>query len=264
MQNFLTAHLARASKLGHLALSTPRIHLDIPLEPGSEVTIKGTAYAHAIRVLRLKVNSPLILFCHGPFDYPAKITHIDRHVAIALISERTDNPMESAISIHLGLAISKSDHMDFAIQKSVELGVTSISPLQSSRSIFNASKTNPLKITRKLQRWHDIIISASEQSGRSEIPRLHPVTAFQEWLLLSNSSLKILLDHRADSGFKSLTPATSIDLLIGPEGGFTEEETKIALGLGFSQIRIGPRILRTETAPLAAITAIQLLWGDLG
>jgi 16S rRNA (uracil1498-N3)-methyltransferase len=243
-------------------LGSPRLFVDSPLAPQGEIALTPSAFSHAVRVLRLKESAELVLFNGDGWDYPARLVRIERRQAWARISERRQNPAEGPLRIHLGLGISKSGRMDQAIQKAVELGVTAITPLLCERSVVRLDKQAG---QRKWEHWRGVVISACEQSGRALLPELERPRAVEAWLApLPAESLKLLLAPDADSGLSSQPPNREIVLLIGPEGGISQSEQSRAINHGFKSIRLGGRILRTETAPLAAIAALQTLWGDFG
>jgi len=158
----------------------------------------------------------------------------------------------------LGVGISRGERMDFAIQKSVELGVFAITPLLTERGVVQLRAERQAK---RMAHWQGVLVSACEQSGRSRMPTLHPSATLGDWLATQRDGL--MLYHRAADTLASVPhPGSSLKLLVGPEGGLSEEERAMALASGFRGVRLGPRVLRTETAPLAAIAAIQALWGD--
>jgi 16S rRNA (uracil1498-N3)-methyltransferase len=179
----------------------------------------------------------------------------------AKINRLTPVNNETSISIHLAQAISSGDRMDFTIQKAVEMGVASIQPITSQRSVVKLSGERAEKRT---SHWQNVAISACEQCGRATVPVVKAPLSLSQWLSTINSSeLLITLAPNAGLSLKNIpAPKTDIHLLIGAEGGLTDDEIKLSIQQGFKAIRLGKRILRTETAPLAAIAAMQTLWGD--
>jgi 16S rRNA (uracil1498-N3)-methyltransferase len=162
--------------------------------------------------------------------------------------------------LQLGLGISKGERMDFAVQKAVELGVAAITPLFTERCMVKLDST---RLAKRHEHWWGILVSACEQSGRRRLPVLHPAAGLTDWL--ENASPGLLLDHRAGQGLSQLPrPAGGLSLLVGPEGGLSGHEREQARHAGLVGVRMGPRVMRTETAPLAAIAAMQVLWGDMG
>jgi 16S rRNA (uracil1498-N3)-methyltransferase len=170
---------------------------------------------------------------------------------------------ESPLTVFLGQGLSRGDRMDYTLQKAVELGVKTILPLLTQRSVTDLQDA---RVAKRLQHWQKIIIGACEQSGRNQVPRILQPIALTNWLKNDHPrGLKLVLDPRADQRLQRITPSSQeLTLLIGPEGGFTPDELQLAQTKGFLPAQLGPRILRTETAAVAALTAVQVLWGDLG
>ncbi|MGD8525135.1 MAG: 16S rRNA (uracil(1498)-N(3))-methyltransferase [Thioalkalispiraceae bacterium] len=240
----------------------PRIYIDKPLSTGDSIQLDEPAFQHAIKVLRLRVDDQIILFNGIAGEYPASLIEVSKKQAVAHIEQFLDNDSESSLAVHLALGISKGERMDFAIQKAVELGVTEITPVYSERCVVNLDAKREAK---RLQHWQGIIISACEQCGRNRIPVLHkPVDIRKHMSLLPETDLKLTLSPYAEQNLKQLpVPGKAVLILIGPEGGLSQQEISAAKQHGFTAVRMGPRILRTETAALTAISAIQVLWGDL-
>jgi len=236
-----------------------RIYHANPLTTGQLVELDKLASNHLLKVLRLKNDSIFKLFNGDGFEYTARLV-VSGKKAVANIQQATKNDNESSLGIHLFQGISKGDRMDIAIQKSVELGVTSITPVITERTVVNLKGEREQK---KLHHWKSIAISACEQSGRNFLPQIQPVCRLTNIFDNSFNDLKLLLDPLSNSSLKSLIPEKNIQILIGPEGGLSDTEIKLAMNNGFCGVKLGPRILRTETAALAAITSAQLLWGDL-
>jgi 16S rRNA (uracil1498-N3)-methyltransferase len=202
----------------------------------------------------------ITLFNGDGREYQAQLSVCRKDVAQAKVIAASDLKPPPPISIHLAIGISKGERMEFALQKSVELGVMEITPLFTQRCVVRLQGE---RLEKRLNHWRKIIIAACEQSGRCRIPQLHPAIDLAPWLDGRNGG-GILLDHRSTNSLPDLpAPTGSVCLLIGPEGGLDEDERKLATTAGFEGVRLGPRIMRTETAPLAAIAGIQLLWGDL-
>ena len=239
----------------------PRIYLASQLESSQSVELNEHAFQHVIKVLRLKQDAKLILFDGKGSEYRARLEDIKKKSALARIEEKIVNNSESTLSIHLGLGISKGERMDYAIQKAVELGVKEITPLFTDFCVVNLDEK---RIQKRLQHWQGVIISACEQCGRNFLPILNPVKTLTHWSEESHE-LCIVLDPVAKNTLNTITPEKNlISLLIGPEGGLSANEiSELNRKKNFYPIRFGPRILRTETAAVSAITAIQILWGDL-
>jgi len=241
----------------------PRIYINSALNAGNDIQLDDRAFQHAIKVLRLRENDKIILFNGQGGEYLATLSDVNKKLAHAHIDSFDDKDTESILAIHLALGISKGERMDFAIQKAVELGVTEITPLYTEHCVVNLDAKREAK---RLQHWQGVIISACEQSGRSQLPKLHtPIDLRRNFNDLPAHKVKLTLNPYATKSLKQITaPNNEVLILIGPEGGLSEEEIKTAEKQGYESIRMGPRILRTETAALTAISTIQLLWGDLG
>ncbi len=225
-----------------------------------EVVLDQEESHYARNVLRLRSNDKVTLFNGQGIDYEAEVIEVNKKNLIVSILDANEITAESHLSIHLGLGIAKSDKMDFSIQKSVELGVCQITPLFTLRTVV---KLNNEKQLHKMRHWQKIAINACEQCGRTSIPQINKPMAFSQWILCKNE-LCLLLDPLAKKTFTSITKKpTTINMLIGPEGGFDQKEKEVARIAGFMPLRLGPRILRTETAAICALAAMQVLWGDI-
>ncbi|WP_027671770.1 16S rRNA (uracil(1498)-N(3))-methyltransferase [Rheinheimera baltica] len=238
----------------------PRIYHSGEITVKQDFALDDDAANHVGRVLRMPVGSELILFNGDGFNYSARISSCDKKRVSVQVSEQEKNPVESPLKIHLGQGISRGDRMDFAIQKAVELGVTEITPLFTERC---GVKLDGERLTKRNEQWQKIAISACEQSGRSIVPIVHPAIPLQNWLAQQTKELKLTLHPWANDTIKTLIPNLNIRLVIGPEGGFSEQEMTQTAAAGFTGIQLGPRVLRTETAALTAISALQLQFGDL-
>lgn len=238
-----------------------RSYVDLPLETGARIRLPEKSVRHMVRVLRLAVNDQLLLF-NGldGFDYQARISSIGRNEVIADIYGVCGEPEPLPdLRIHLLQGISRGERMDLAMQKATELGVFSITPLFTEHCV---SRLSGDRLKKKQSHWQGVVASACEQSGRRRLPTLFSATRFQEWQNTSGTSA-VMLDHQADIALPDLPcPYGDILILIGPEGGFSEQEKTAAENSGVKRVRLGPRVMRTETAPLAAIAAIQTCWGD--
>lgn len=218
--------------------------------------------AHYVRtVLRLKKDSSLIVFDGSGGEYAATISEASKKRVAVELGQRQERSVESNLAINLGLAISRGDKMDWAVQKAVELGVNEIAPLVTERCVVQLKGD---KREQRLAHWRKIVQHASEQSGRTVLPALRPITDLNDWVD-QQSGLRIFLDPYAETNLTQLRPQDhQVTLLSGPEGGFADHEREIAKAAGFLPVRLGARILRTETAALASIAALQTLWGDFG
>ncbi|KFZ30380.1 16S rRNA methyltransferase [Pseudidiomarina salinarum] len=240
----------------------PRIyHPASDLTPGSSVSLSEEAASHVGRVLRMEADQQLELFNGDGYNYQARITSSSKRAVEVIIEEKQPNPSESPVAVHLGQGISRGDRMDFVLQKSVELGVTDITPLFTERC---GVKLTGERLEKKQQQWQKIVIAACEQSGRSQVPVVHKPVVMAAWFSDLAPALRLTLDPYADKPLREqqLTQQR-VQLLIGPEGGFSDTEIALAAEHGFLPVRLGPRVLRTETAALAALTVIQYQFGDL-
>lgn len=239
-----------------------RLYQTTSLESGQLVSLDKNPSHHLIRVLRAKKGSEVTLFNGDGYEYLADLAEDSPKHCQLQIKQKIKIENESPLKITLLQGISRSDRMDSCIQKSIELGVHAIIPVLCQRTGM------PLKGERadkKLHHWQQIAISACEQSGRCIIPTIQPVTSFAEAIQSGESAAKLILEPGARLSFNSLSkPEKEVSILIGPEGGFTDEEIQQAIDNNFTSISLGPRILRTETAGPACIAISQILWGDLG
>jgi len=236
-----------------------RLYVDSPLNVGGRIELDDDA-AHYVRsVLRLKQDQAIVVFNGQGGEYHARFSEVSRKAVRVEIESHVARDVESPLAIHLGLGISRGDRMDWAVQKAVELGVTQLTPLITERCVI---KFNDDKKQQRFDHWHGIIRHAAEQSGRTCLPTLHPVASFAEWAD-AQTGLRVFLDPYASQSLHDVTPENQrLTLLSGPEGGFSDQEREFARQAGFTAVRMGARILRTETAVLSALTAAQTLWGD--
>lgn len=239
----------------------PRIYLPLDLDSTEQLRLTDHAFQHTVKVLRLKMESRIIVFDGKGNEYYASLSEVNKKNAFIKVEDLIENNSESNLNIHLGLGISKGERMDFAIQKAVELGVTEITPLFTEHCVVNLDKK---RIKKRLLHWQGIIVSACEQSGRNVVPSLHTTTTLRSWSE-SISETCLVFNPAATRTLKNIKPVNkNISLIIGPEGGLSSNELLVLEKEKNTQsIKFGPRILRTETAALSSITAIQLLWGDL-
>ncbi|MCP3670284.1 MAG: 16S rRNA (uracil(1498)-N(3))-methyltransferase [Gammaproteobacteria bacterium] len=237
-----------------------RIHTTQPLIPNQMITLEPTASSHLIRVLRLRPGAELVLFNGDGYNYRAQLEIATKKGATIQVLTRSELEPEADLEIHLYISISKGERMDFAIQKSVEMGVSEITPLFSQRGVVNLKGE---RLEKRQKHWQQVMIAACEQSGRCRLPTMHNAIVIEQLFETPPAGIKLTLNHRADICLPDLDPqGNSFNILIGPEGGLSEAEILAAQNSSFCGVRLGPRVLRTETAPLAAIAAIQTLWGD--
>ena len=224
--------------------------------------LAGDAVHHVINVLRMKPGQELILFNGKGGFFEARIESIGKRQVEVLPVAYHDAECESPLDITLAIGISRGQRMDVTLQKAVELGVSKIVPIQSR---FVTVKPDEKRQDKRLLHWQKIITGACEQCGRNRIPDVTAPVNFTDWVARENAGLKILLHPAGQQTINRLNnDQNGIILLAGPEGGFSDDENRMAEKNGYQAVTLGPRILRTETAPLAAITACQVLWGDLG
>jgi 16S rRNA (uracil1498-N3)-methyltransferase len=239
----------------------PRIYLSQSLNPGNEIELDSNALRHVVQVLRLKAGHPLILFNGTGGEFEAQLVKVEKRQAIVQIGRFHDVSRESSLITHLGLGISKGERMDFALQKAVELGISEITPLFTEYCVVQLTGS---RVEKKQEHWRAVIISACEQSGRNTIPVLNATTTFTDWLSSIQTATRLILDPQADTALSTITlPQPEVTLTVGPEGGFSEAEIELARQVGFLGISLGPRVLRTESAAVASLAAVQCLWGDL-
>lgn len=238
------------------------------LSVGSTVVLDHDNSHHAAQVLRLRTGDQVTLFNGAGGEFSGRLTHIGKSQCQVQISSFHDIERESSLSIQLAQAVCSNEKMDWIIQKAVELGVTQIQPLLTQRSIVRLSGE---RAEKRQQHWQRIIISACQQCGRNTIPQLLPLTTLTGWLEqkinkpISPDSHDLILSPDASLRLAQLPApreSENTTILVGPEGGFTVEESEAASFAKFSAVRLGKRILRTETAALAAIAAMQSYWGD--
>jgi 16S rRNA (uracil1498-N3)-methyltransferase len=218
-------------------------------------------HRHAVQVLRLKAGAQLRLFDGQGRELEATLSLAERKRSEVQLHSELAIQSESPLDITLLQGISRGERMDFAIQKAVELGVRTIIPVVTERCNVQLSKE---RAEKRLKHWQGVLMSACEQSGRAFMPDLLPVTSLNEAMAASTAPLKLVLDPQARQRFHSLPQPQALTLLIGPEGGLSDAEISQAEQSGFTSVQFGPRILRTETAAVAALAVVQTLWGDLG
>ena len=239
-----------------------RIFQPYTINQNSLITLDDNAFNHLIRVLRMKTGESITLFDGSNQITPAVIHEVNKKTVIVKTENSVLDNRESPLNIHLGQVIFRGDKMEFTIQKSVELGVNTITPLLSERC---GVKLDQERLEKKVQQWQKIVISACEQCGRNIIPSINPVMKLENWCANLTDSLKLNLHPKAEQGINQLANDNkNISLLIGPEGGLSNEEISMTHQYQFTDILLGPRVLRTETAALTAITALQVRFGDLG
>ncbi|MCP3850862.1 MAG: 16S rRNA (uracil(1498)-N(3))-methyltransferase [Gammaproteobacteria bacterium] len=250
-----------------------RFYIDAPLAQGQQLTLPTNLINYIVNVLRLKSGNEIRLFNGQPIapaplkeqqtgEFSATLIEVSKRNAVVQIEHFVPQETESSLKIHLFQGISRSERMDFTIQKAIELGVTHITPVLTQRS--NTGKLNAKRLEKKMQHWQGVAISACEQSGRTSLVAINKPVQVEEITSL-NAELNLLLSPDAQiklSNISEKTPA-SVNLFIGPEGGLNAEEMNWATEHGYQDVTLGSRVLRTETAGLAVISILQFIWGDL-
>ncbi|MGN6971173.1 16S rRNA (uracil(1498)-N(3))-methyltransferase [Neisseria sp. P0009.S001] len=238
----------------------PRFYVDFASSPDSVVELPDNVVRH-LNVLRVKNTEEIVLFNGNGKAYPALPEVLEKRRASVRIlrEEATDN--ESPLNITLVQAVSTAERMDFTLQKSVELGVAEIRPVISERCVVRLSGE---RAERRVARWQEIVVSACEQSGRNIVPKVLPLTTYAQALQqLPQETTKLLMSLNRAQKLSDVQPQSGkVVFMVGPEGGWTEKEEQQAFDAGFQSVTLGKRVLRTETASLAAIAAMQTLWGD--
>jgi 16S rRNA (uracil1498-N3)-methyltransferase len=242
-------------------LRTTRIYFNKRITTGETLVLPARASNHLVRVLRCKKDSSVTVFNGEGGEFSATLLNEDPRAANVIINSFVDTNRESPLQIRLIQGLSRSEHMDTTIQKATELGVTEIIPVICERS----ANINRERAGKKHERWSQIAISACEQSGRNLLPVIHQTTTFEKVITEFPTDTRLVLDPVAEKGLNNIKPGiASICILSGPEGGLSEPEINSSSDAGYNRIKFGPRILRTETAGPAVISALQTLWGDMG
>lgn len=246
-----------------------RLYTPASLTTGKLIELDDDNGHYVRTVLRLKKDDQIILFNGRGGEYLCTLIEVSRKAVLIDVGQWHDRSVESPLQVTLGLGISRGDRMDLAVQKAVELGANRITPLLTERCVVQFKGE---KKPQRLLHWQKIVQHAAEQSGRTALPALLEIEQLQNWID-RQQGLKVFLDPYATTALTELQPETMkacpersrrITLLTGPEGGFSDQERDMAKAFGFIPVRLGSRILRTETASLAALAAVQVLWGDFG
>lgn len=238
-----------------------RIFQLVPLVTGTLIELDEHASHHLAHVLRIKSGATLVLFNGDGSEYTGHVQTVGKHGVVVSVDEPSRPVRESKLKTVLAQGISRGERMDYTLQKAVELGVSRIVPLRTGHTTVNVTGE---RRERRLQHWKSIIVSACEQCGRNVVPELDRVSEYDAWLKENSDSLKLVLHQDGEKSLSELSPPSgAVTLLVGPEGGLSDAEVAQARNAGFTVLRLGPRILRTETAGLAALAALQAKWGDL-
>lgn len=240
----------------------PRVFTTQPLSVGDTIQLEEAAARHLTSVLRMVQGQNIILFDGRGGEYNAELTDAKKGAARAKVDLFIDADRESPLKIELAIGISRGERMDWIVQKATELGVTGITPLFTERCEV---KLNAERLGKKTRHWQQVAVSACEQCQRNTLPVIQPAVSLERYLSTAREGLKLVLHHRSSQRLDEMRNQNNyVTLLVGPEGGLSEREIGLATSAGFSPLAIGPRVLRTETAPLATISIIQSLWGDMG
>lgn len=239
----------------------PRFYDDQPLANQTEISLSEAVIQHVCRALRMRPGDQIILFNGDGYEYLAELSEVAKRSATARIIG-TDKPARiSPLKITIGQSVSRGERMDYAVQKTTELGLNSMTPLFSERCEV---RLNNERQEKRRQHWQQVAISACEQSLRCDVPDIAAPQQLSDWIKTVDADLKLVLHHHSEQPLGQYQPPGSVALLVGPEGGLSEAEVALALEQGFKPVTFGPRVFRTETAPVAALSVLQYLWGDLG
>jgi len=241
-------------------MNLPRFYCREALAPGAHIDLPEPVARHAVRVLRLPPGAAVVLFDGRGGEYEARIERIEKDRVMAALGAWREVERESPLAVTLIQAVQAGEKMDFTIQKAVELGVSAIVPVDSRRSVTRLSGE---RAGRRVAHWQGVAASACEQCGRNQVPQVAPLEKLESWLARpAVGGLRLMLAPDAEHALADLPLARQVQMLIGAEGGLDPQEVVAAQQVGFQPVRLGPRVLRTETAALAALAAMQALWGD--
>ena len=247
-------------------MRTPRIYQSISLAVGQKIQLDAQATVHVAKVLRLREGDTIVVFNGQGGDYHGSIQRLEKRTATIQLQSFSEANVESPLKIVLAQGVSRGERMDYTVQKAVELGIHHIVPIVTERTVVNLDAERQ---DRRVQHWQTVVNSACEQSGRNFVPRVDDVVSLSPWLQTFNPQASgqanwFVLNHRTQRGVQDLQadPQHPIYVLIGPEGGLAEQEVAQAEQAGFVSVRLGPRVLRTETAALAFVSVLQAKWGD--
>jgi len=259
-----SAHGERPSSVpGPRYGSPPRFYCPGDLSQGATRDLPEAAAHHAARVLRMRVGDAVVVFNGEGGEADAEIGFIGKDCVAVRVGVWRGRESESPIRVALAQGLSARERMDFTLQKAVELGVAEIFPIETRRSVMRLADE---RATRRVEHWQSLVVAACEQCGRNRVPPVHPVSSLPDFLgshPQRPEQQRYVLTLDAHARLRELPAPRDVLLLAGPEGGFASDEIQIARSCGFTPVRLGPRVLRTETAALAALAAIHALWGDL-
>lgn len=237
----------------------PRFYDPQSLQMDQLVELSDAVVQHVCRALRMRAGDELILFNGDGLEYKAQLETVEKRRASARIIQQDDRRIESPLDIRIGQSLSRGERMDYAVQKATEMGMQQMFPLFSERCEVKLSTDRQDK---RIRHWQQVAISACEQSGRCKVPTISAPQTLEQWVKQEDAELKLVLHHHTATPLAEMAAPESIALLIGPEGGLTEQEVELARDHGFQPVAFGPRVMRTETAPVAALALLQYLWGD--
>ncbi len=240
-------------------MRTIRAHVADATQVGHTVALPANVFQHLVKVLRLGHGAPVEIFNGTGQRFAAELVDVSKkHAQLHLVKELTATP-ESPLHTHMGLVMSKGDRFDYALQKATEMGVTSITPLTSERCDL---KLNAERTVKKMQHWQGVITSACEQCYRDTLPILYPIKSLQDWTSTQNADVQLVFHTSAKEPSWPAEAPDAVSFLVGPEGGLSSKEVEFAHKNDFTSWQLGPRILRTETAPIAILSLLQMKWGD--
>ena len=237
----------------------PRIYCEQRLGPGAQFALAPEAAQHVGKALRLKSGDAITVFDGRGGEYEAILQRIDKDRVEVKVGAWRDAEVEASVAVGLAQGLPEADKMDWIIQKAVELGVAWIQPLVCDRSVVRLSGE---RAARREAHWRRVAVSACEQSGRNRVPEVRPTLGFQSWIAAPSNVPRWMLTPGAEPLARRARPDAAFELLVGPEGGLSDRERDLAASRGCEPVSLGPRVLRTETAPIAALAAIHALWGD--
>jgi 16S rRNA (uracil1498-N3)-methyltransferase len=242
-------------------VADPRVYVDLDLHEGAIVELPDAVHRHLVVVLRRIRGDTVTLFNGRGGEYTAALETLAKKTATARVSRFHDVTRESKLHVTLGQAVSKGDRMDYSLQKAIELGVAEVQPLVTERVVVNLSQE---RWERKREHWQGIVTAACEQSGRTRVPQVAPVLDLRDWLNHTPPDAMKLVLSPEGAPARLKHQGQPIVLLVGPEGGLTDQELRLSDLAGFAALPLGPRTLRTETAGVTALSVLQARWGDLG
>lgn len=240
-------------------MRVPRVYTDQPLAKGQTVALEEAPSRHLGKVLRMTAGREVMVFNGRGGEHLGRIVSVEKKAVTLELMDFDPQDRESPLDLELVIGVSRGDRMDWVLQKATELGVSRITPLFTERTEV---KLKGERLEKKLGHWRQVIVSACEQCQRNRLPSLDTPTTLELWLASAPTGRQFVLHHRDSKGLPAEEALTQVSLLVGPEGGLSDEEIEQARAGGCEPLTLGPRVLRTETAPVAAISLAQYLWGD--